>query len=192
VETPATLTVSARLVDPNGQLEVGYLNLPDSAGRSTSVTILDRDVSVLYHSGGFEGNFLRAMGLVLLQLVFLAAVGVFAGSFLSFPVACLIGFATLPLSMARGFLSDSLRVNTHMPSALDALTIVGAWAYRVVQVLLPDFAQTSPVDWLVGGLNISWEHLGQVAVLTLLARAAPILAIACLIFHKRELARVQV
>jgi hypothetical protein len=192
VRTPATLTVSARLVDPNGQMEARYVNLPDSRGASTSVTILDSDISVLYRVGAFEGNFIRGMLLILLQLVFLAAVGVFAGSFLSFPVACLIGLSTLPLSMARGFLSQSLKIGSASVSSLDALTLVGATAFRVTRVLLPDFAQTSPGESLVGGLSISWEYLGHVALLTLAARAAPVLALACLIFHKRELARVQV
>jgi hypothetical protein len=192
VATPATLTVSARLVDPNGRMDAQYVNLPDSRGKSTSVTILENDIAVLFRMGSFEGTFIRGAALVLLQLAFLAAVGVAAGSFLSFPVACLVGFATLPLSMAGGFLSESLRLNPESAPATDAITLVGAWIFRVVHVLLPDFAQTSPVDSLINGMNISWEYLTQAALLTGVIRTLPILAIACLIFQRRELARVQV
>jgi len=191
-QTPATLTVSARLVDPNGQMEVRYNNLPDSAGKGTSVTILDGDISVLYRVGSFGGNFVRAMLLIMLQLAFLAAVGVFAGSFLSFPVACLVGLATLPVSMARGFLSQSLQIRPGLGSGMEVLTLIGGWAFRVVRVLLPDFSQTSPSQSLVGGEHISWEFIARLGLLMLIVRAGLVLASACLIFHKRELARVQV
>ncbi len=192
VATPATMTVSARLVDPNGRMDAQYVNLPDSQGKGTSVTILENDIAVLFRMGSFEGTFIRGTVMILLQLAFLAAVGVAAGSFLSFPVACLVGLATLPLSMAGGFLRESLRLNPESGPATDALTLVGAWIFRVVRVGLPDFAQTSPVDSLINGMNISWEYLAQAALLTGVIRTLAILVIACLIFQRRELARVQV
>jgi hypothetical protein len=132
------------------------------------------------------------MLLIMLQLAFLAAVGVFAGSFLSFPVACLVGLATLPVSMARGFLSQSLQIRPGLGSGMEVLTLIGGWAFRVVRVLLPDFSQTSPSQSLVGGEHISWEFIARLGLLMLIVRAGLVLASACLIFHKRELARVQV
>lgn len=59
-------------------------------------------------------------------------------------------------------------------------------------MVLPDFALTSPGDRLVDGMYISWADLGAAGVLTLAIRAVLALALACLIFHKRELAHVQV
>jgi len=182
---PVTLTVSARLVDDDGTVTVEYTNLA-----ATSVTVLHSDVAVLYRVGAFAPNFARAMALVMIQLAFLAGVGIFAGSFLSFPVACLICFTVLPFSLARGFLAEAVELsNVH---GLDAVFRASRYVFKAMTFLMPDLASTSPGDSLVGGLNVDWGVLGWTAAATLLARTSPFLAAACAIFHRRELARVQV
>jgi hypothetical protein len=189
--TPHTLTLSSRVVDAQGRTEIRYINMPfDPSGGGTSVTILSSDVAVLYRVGGFEGNFVKAMVLIFLQLVFLAAVGVFTGTFLSFPVACLVAWAALLLGMIRDFITTATTINP-----LDVYPIakhVGGLAVWIVKVLLPDLGRTNPSEFLVGGMDIAWGALGQVAATTVGLRGLWVLAMACLIFSKRELARVQV
>jgi hypothetical protein len=190
-DTPHTLTLSARLVDAQGRTEIRYVNVPfDASGSGTSVTILSSDVTVLCRVGSFEGNFAKAMVLVFLQLVFLAAVGVFAGTFLSFSVACLVAWAALLLGMIRDFITAATTVGPFDPNPL--VKHVGGLAVGVVKVLLPDLARTNPSEFLVGGMNSAWAALGQAAATTVGLRGLLILAMACLIFSKRELARVQV
>jgi len=191
VRRQVTLVVPADVVDDEGRTTVSYVNMPARSGFVTSVTILQEDVAVLYKVGGFEGNFLRGIALIFIQLAFLAGLGVMAGSFVSFPVACLICFAMLPFQMARGFLIDAVRP----PTAVAQRTVLDYLVHYVVKamnVLLPDFGRTSPAEALVDGMNISWGFLGGATLWTLVLQTGVLLAVACLIFHKRELARVQV
>ena len=55
-----------------------------------------------------------------------------------------------------------------------------------------DFAETMPADPLVDGVCIAWAHLAGVAVESIFLRSLLALLLACIIFEKRELARVQV
>jgi len=196
VRQMTTLTPPARVVDKAGRTEVRYINrLNPQTLTGTNVTILQEDVAVLYRVGSFEANFTRAILLSLLQLMFLAGLGVFAASFASFPVACIVCFVALPFAMAQGFLKDAVR----LPTGSDAWQAswheqLGHVTVKLMAVLLPDFGfgGTSPGDNLVDGMYIPWTQLGAEAVATLAVRAIVFLAFACLIFHKRELARVQV
>ena len=188
---PHTLTLSARTVDSQGRTEITYVNMPfDVSGAGTSVTILNSDVAVLYRVGGFEPNYLKALMLILVQLMFLAAAGVLAGTFLSFSVACLVVFAALPLGMAMDFMTTATTISPI--EAHPTMKQIGGAALAVVKVLLPDFSRTNPSEFLVGGMDVAWGALGRTAAWTVGLRAAVLLAAACLIFSRRELARVQV
>ena len=188
---PHTLTLSARTVDAQGRTEISYVNLPfDVSGAGTSVTILNSDVAVLYRVGGFEANYAKALAMILAQLMFLAAAGVFAATFLSFPVACLVVFASLPLGMAMSFMTMATTVSPL--EVHPTMKQLGGAALAVIKVLLPDLSRTNPSDSLVGGTRIAWSVLGQTAALAVGLRAAVLLVAACLVFSRRELARVQV
>jgi len=182
---PATLTVSAQVVSDEGKVVVQFQNV--SPG---SVRISPDEISVLYPAGSFEWNYVRAILLMLLMLVFLAALSVCAGSFVSFPVACMICFTLLPYAMARSFLTDAVKIPAS--GEVDGLTLIGHYILQFMTVLLPDFSQSLPGDTLVDGLKISWLFVGQTAAVTIAMRTLIVMAIGCLVLRKRELARVQV
>lgn len=187
VGRPATLTVSGRAVDANGWVVVEFHNLSN-----TSVTIAPEDIFILYAAGRFEWNYLRAVLLMLLHLAFLAAIGVLAGAFLSFPVGVLLCGVILGFSLARPFLANATEVTSIFSEGVDPLSAAGFLAVQFLGFLLPDLMSTWPSDNLVDGLRISWTFLGQTAATTMGVRGLLALALGCLIFHKRELARVQV
>lgn len=189
VRTRKTITVSGRLAEPNGEIEVRYLNLPRKTGFATSVEIPEEEVSLLYQVGAFEWNFLRVFLLLMMQMMFLAALGVFAGSFLSFPVGCLMSFALLPLSLARGFIDEAMKWVTNLGVVM---WLLGRLVLGAARVFLPDFSSTSASDSLVDGMHLSWTYTGETALWVVALRAGLLLGAAFLIFHKRELARVQV
>jgi hypothetical protein len=184
---PNVLTVSSRVVDANGRVEVQFIN-----ETPTSVQINPSDVYILFPQGSFEWNYLRATLLMLLQLAFLAALGVLAGSFLSFPVAVLLCMALLLISLGRPFIADAVKISSVFAPGVDLFTAAGYVSMQLLSLLLPDFGSTWPSDNLVDGLYISWTSLGETASLTVGLRALAALALGCLIFRKRELARVQV
>lgn len=190
----ATMILPARVIDSQGRTVVRYLNLPHGKTREqTSVQILRRDVAILYRVGGFEANFVRGMMLILIQLMFLAALAVMFGTFCSFPVACVVCLFVLPFSLAREWLSEALRMpHNDWVSVLDAVTWVGHYVLMVMGTLLPDFANTSPGESFINGMQVAWRDLARVGSLALAVQTLLILVVAFLIFRKRELARVQV
>jgi len=191
VEMAATLTVPARVARPNGKVDVTFYNL---GGRNfeTSVMVPHDDVALLYRAGGFELNFVRGLLLILLQVVFLAALGTFASSFLSFPVACLVCLTIFCLGVGKEFLTDALTIRELPGMTSELFTRIGHYALKGMHVLLPDFQQTSPADSLIDGAYIPWRFLALSMMPAIVARVLLVLAAAFLIFHRRELAKVQV
>jgi len=193
VRQKATLTVPARLVDQNGELEVRYVNMPHpQTGAGVSVTIALDNIGVTYRVGGFDGNFVRAWFLMLLHVSFLAAVGVAAGTFLSFSVGCLVSFSLLPFAMMSEWLAGAIRTMQYDRPQAGAITFVSKALLGVIGSILPDFSKASAGKFLVEATNVSWTMLAETVFFTLLLRTGIVLGVAFLIFHRRELARVQV
>ncbi len=189
---PATLTVSARVVDDDGSLVVRYQNLPNLKLRfATSVRIPHKEISVLYRTGSFEANYLRGALLILIQLAFLAAVGVLWASFLSFGVSCLVSGVVLLFSRMVGFLLTATKL-PRGDDAPDPALVMSHYLVRGMRWILPDLGELSPGDKLVGGMKITLATIDPIALLTVAVATPLTLALACLIFRKRELARVQV
>ena len=71
------------LFDDNGMLTIAFLNPNNTA----LLFPLDDGMEVLYREGGFGLNFARGLGIIFCWMALLAALGLAAASFLSFPVA---------------------------------------------------------------------------------------------------------
>jgi hypothetical protein len=197
VDRPNTIAMSSRAVSSDGRLDVEFYNrrLDPRAGfvpNQLSVRIDPRDIYVLYRQGSFEWNFLRGAILILVQLAFLAALGVLAGSFLSFPVAVLLCLVLLLFSLMRSFVADMVTGGSLAAPGVNVFDAAAYLVFRFVGVLLPDFAGTSPSDSLVDGLRVGWQTLGETASVSVGIRTMLYLALGCFIFKRRELARVQV
>ena len=88
-----TVTIPAYDELKSGEVTVVYHNVArrPSPGQvaipPVAVQVQFKDLSLLYRVGSFGGNFVRATLELYAQLIFLAALGVFLGSLLSFPVA---------------------------------------------------------------------------------------------------------
>jgi len=185
IDAPQTFTVSAAVVAEDGRTMAWYTNYSP-----VSVLLNRHDVAVLYRVGGFGWNFARGTALVLFRCAFLAGLGVLAGSLLSFPVSCLGCFVLSAIALGRGYMTKAVVLSR--TGGDDPLTVGGHYVMKFMSVILPDFTRSSPVDSLVDGMYISWAFFGQTLMMTVAFRAMMVLALACLIFHRRELARVQV
>lgn len=171
--------------------DVRYLNqLHPLTGQGTSVTILDEDISVMFRVGSFEANFVRGVLLTMIQLAYIAALGALAGSFLVFPVGCLLVFSLLPFSLFREYLTEAVKMTRS--GQLEWYIWPGRVLVHSLAGLLPDLESASAGRWLVDGMYIPWSFVGEVALWTFVVRTVFVLALACLIFRSRELARVQV
>jgi ABC-type transport system involved in multi-copper enzyme maturation permease subunit len=190
VKIPSNLPISSQWVNNEGELVVRYFNRPTGDFRS-SVTIKHQDVALLYRVGDFGPNFVRVMGLVLLQLAFLAALGVFAGSFLSFAVGCVLSFPMLVVGMASSFLREATDPE-YASGAAKAFYQTSNWLVLAVGAVVPDFGQTVRATAIAQGMNVAWTTVGSSLFVVMGVQTVVMLVLAGLIFHRRELASVQV
>jgi hypothetical protein len=189
LRVPASIHFPAGLISENGELVVQARNIdagnPDAAFQ-TNVMIVAEDVYLLYSVGGYTWNFARGMTLVLCMELFLAAMAIFAASFLSFPAACLVSLCLFILAAGTSFISQSTEIGPEP----DIWVYVGHYAWSVVKYVVPDLSQANPSGALVDGLLIEWTTVLRLAGTFVLGASGLALGLACLIFSRRELARV--
>lgn len=189
VRMKVDIMVPADVIGPDGVVRAIFINRdPYDINRTfeTSVTIMSEDISLSYPVSGFAANFVRGMLMVWFVQAFLAAVAMLAGSFLSFPVACLVSFFTLLVGLAASFILESAT----LPYDYNIWETVGHYAVRGLFFVVPEFSQASPTGRLIDGEIIRWSAVLTVAVRFLLVQTGLCLLAAGFIYSRRELARV--
>lgn len=179
--------IPSRLVGADGRLTVRLRN--DS--RAALVFPLGDGPALRYEVGGFTANLLRAAGILLFQLAFLAALGLLLGSALSFPVAAFAALSYLICAAHVPFLGSRLAAGEALfdPSTTPLqLELAGRGFVRAVLWLAGSLHLHAPLGRLSSGLLVSWRDVAAVAwQLGLLQTGLAALA-GMLVFARRELA----
>jgi len=184
IRTAREIEVPADAVADDGYIAVGFFNPPLN---DTVIIFPPEDgLEILYKADTFTANFLRGVLLVLIRLVFLAAMGVLAGSFLSFPVALLLSLAVFFTANISGFIIESFE---YVGKGVSDIYNVG---FKTLLQLLPQFDKFSTTTFLVPGRLLSWTVLAELVLSTVCLKAVLLLLLALLIFHYREIAKVTV
>ena len=180
-------------------------NLWDNAGVLT-VNLENRDrvtlsipnddgFEILYREGGFALNFARALAIILFWLALLAALGLAAASFLSFPVATFVSASLMMVALSSGTLASVVESGTITgtneetgetgKSALDLVLVPLFKGLLQIFKLVEGF---SPIDALSTGRSVEWTTVGAafVQIVLLLGGAVALFGIA--VFTRRELA----
>ncbi len=192
---------------------------PPAEGERGGVTVSftpGEGLDVLYRAGSFEGNVLRSALIMWASLLFLAMLGLMAGTFLGFPVACLLSLLIYTTGILSGFLTKSLKyyvpLQADPESAWDqVVTVFGAFwnsllsgkvwdAFKVVIGLIgkgfvsviPSFNEYNPVPLLTDGRMVDFGLLASAMLWVGLVGTGICGLIAWSVFRKRELARVMV
>jgi hypothetical protein len=186
--------IPANLFDDQGVLTVDFVNPNDT---SLLFPLAD-GMEVLYPEGGFALNFARGLGIIFCWMALLAALGLMAASFLTFPVAAFFSLAVVVMMLSSGTLAEAVDAGTvvggngetgvmgHSP--LDMVLIPLFKAFLTVINLVKVF---SPVDALSSGRSISWTELGTAFGQIVLLLGGIIGGIGILLFNRRELATAQ-
>lgn len=183
LRTFVELPVSSRVVADDGYVSVAYFNDP----ALNEATVIPEEVQLLYRSGTFTGNFIRAILVIFSRLLFLAAVGVSVSTWLSFPVVILICMAAFVTGTVNGFVFGSLDVLEGGLAHFYMFTI------KPLLWLLPKFdGDYNPTRFIVEGRTLSWWFLGQIYLVTALIKAGLLILLGMFIFHLRELAKTAV
>ncbi len=184
IRTAREIEVPADAVADDGYIAVGFFNPPLN---DTVIIFPPEDgLEILYKADTFTANFLRGVLLILIRLVFLAAMGVLAGSFLSFPVALLLSLAVFFTANISGFIIESFE---YVGKGVSDIYNVG---FKTLLQLLPQFDKFSTTTFLVPGRLLSWTVLAELVLSTVCLKAVLLLLLALLIFHYREIAKVTV
>lgn len=170
----------------------------DEAGRIISPVIIPNDeliqfpgggLSISYAAGSYHANYARTMVILWLKLAFLAMLGIFCSTFLSFPVASMVSFGIFLMAESAGYVK--LAVDNYSTTGSDdqinILKVVISFISYGVSWIFNVYADLKPVERLVngqmvGGVDMLYAGL-VIGVWSFLLFAGSVL-----IFRKRELA----
>jgi hypothetical protein len=194
--------IPANMWDDKGVLTIECDNMTGADGASPETNLLfllEGGMEVLYKEAGFGVNFVRGIGILLCWLALLAAIGLAASSFLSFPVASFVSLGLLIVGMSTGTLNqvveeggvsgvnhDTGRIDN--PNVIDrvAVPLFGA-AIKLIN-LVQGF---SPIDSLSTGRSITWGQLARAVAQIVFLMGGIISLFGMAMFSRREMAASQ-
>lgn len=180
LRTPRTLTaeifhefeIPAAHIGNDGWLRIECEN----RGDTTLLFPLADGLEVLYPAGGFASNLLRGVVILLCWLALLAALGLAASSFLSFPTAALVSLGLLYVALSGGSLDEAVQegsvfgfdheTSERVAGGLDTLMLP---VFRALDFVVNGITGYAPVADLGAGRAIGWatlvEAVGRIVVL---------------------------
>ncbi len=194
-ESPVEFEIPPNLLDPEGNLVIDIYN----DNQEVLLFPPEDGMEVLYRHGGFGWNYVRGMLVILCWMGFLAAIGLAASSFLSFPVAAFVSIALLIVGFSGGTLAQVIEqggvsgINHETgrkdsSSAFDTLAIYLAKGMLKTINTVKDF---SPISFLSTGRSITLGILGQALTQIVLLMGGIFSAFGIWAFTRSELATAQ-
>ena len=188
-------SVPPDLLDEDGDLVVDFLNYNETA----LFFSLEEGVEVLYPESGFGLNFIRGLGIICCWLSLLAAIGLSAASFLSFPVAAFVSLGVLIVGLSSGTVKQvveegGIAAVNHETGRVDNPSVLDLVALPIFKGLLSVINLVhgfSPIDSLSTGRSVSWGELARAVAQIVLLMAGAFAAIGIISFTRRELATAQ-
>lgn len=182
IKTFHEMEFPAKAIAPDGYVALAFQNIPPN---DTVVIFPTEDgLELLYKADTFTANFIRAVLLVFIRLVFLAVLAIFAGSFLSFPVAILLCLAVFAMASMSGFIGESFQFLG------ENINKVYYYSFKPLIGLLPQFDQPGVSKYLVFSRMFKWSQVASIGVSTLFLKALPLAILSLIIFSYREIAKV--
>jgi hypothetical protein len=193
-----TLPVSPAFINDAGELWIEIYNgrygtLPSGEAvivpNEATFTFPADGLTVTFAAGSYRMNFFRVMLVLWIKLAFLAMIAVVAGTFLSFPVACIVALGTFFAAESASWVIDSAgyygvtdddgNFQLHKWIVVQVSTTVG----RIFQV----YSDLQPTTRLVEGRLLSWGGLG-IGTSVLSISSLILFLLGVFIFRRRELA----
>ena len=172
---------------------VAYTEAQEGASPNNSLTLKIglNTISLMVPVESFTSNYIKAVLLIFLQLLFLAALGIFFSTFLSFPISMI----ACSVFLLGGIMFGSIQQSIHdigFANEEGVLPIMSKIAYGVISFIMPDISAMTPSDKLADGMLISWSKVFSLGGINAVCRGIFYLLIGCGIFYKREISQVQV
>jgi hypothetical protein len=190
--TEVTLDTAASSTFPAGYLGESprlVLTIASDPSNDRTITIPPDGLEILHTVGGYEINFVRVVATLWIKLGFIAAVGIAAATFLSFPVSSLMTLGVLFMAESAVFLSESLEwfATKDRDGSIKIMSVVAKAISWPIAKAFHMFADLQPTAALVDGRLLAWSTLaaatGIIGLWTIIA-----LSIGIAIYRRRELA----
>lgn len=184
-------SISPGVIDKDGNLDIVVINGDAYAQVPNPQTISfpPGGLQVSYSVGSYQWNFLRVIVVLWVKLAFLSMLAIWASTFLSFPVACLVAFGGFLCAESAGFLGEAAQYyasgdNTGISKGFDVviqdIALFVSWIFKT-------YANLRPTAKLVEGQLVSWMGVGGATILLGLWTLG-LFGLAVQTFRKRELA----
>ncbi len=169
---------------------LAFLNL-DPEGKSVFFQVADGP-KLLVRVAGFEGNYLRAILMIALKLVFLAGLGCAAGGVFSAPVAVFVTAAYLLIGVFSSILIGLEEPATQGGKlSLEVLhEIVGRTVGEISLVFVNPIHHFEVADQLADGELIEWGYVARIFARFLVVKGLPLFLLGIWIYRRRELGLV--
>ena len=182
IRTSHEIEIPADVIAEDNLLAIGFINVP--LNDTTIIFPFKDGFEVLYEANTFTANFIRAALLIFHQIIFLACLGVFASTFLSFPVAILLCLAIFSTATVSTFILESFSYMSENTANIYRYTL------KPIVYLLPQFDKINPASFLVSARLLTWPVLLKIATYMVFVRATLLLIFAFIIFTYREIAKI--
>ncbi len=182
IRTFREFAIPADSVARDGYFALAFQNVP--LNNTVVMFPLEDGIELLYKADTFTLNFIRVVFIIFVRLVFLAALAIFAGSFLSFPVAILLCLAVFTMANMSGYIGESYNVVGGQPNSLYSYIL------KPFIMLLPAFDQLTAAEYLVPGRLLSWPVFAWHGFAVLFLKSLPLAIMSLLVFSFREIAKV--
>jgi hypothetical protein len=187
--------IPAELVGDDGILRVEAWNQSGTTLRFP----LTAQLSILYPRGSFEANYIRGLGIIYLWLLTIAALGLAASAFLSFPVASFFAMTLLAVFLSGDLLGAISKERTvgavnhetgkSNTRAIDPFVVPFFKALKWLVSLSE--GGVDPINNISAGLSVTWGHLFATFVRLNLIVCGTLAGLGITLFNRRELALVQ-
>lgn len=188
------IIIPPNLFDDTGKLFIDFENRNDGA----LIFPLNEGLEVLYREGGFGLNFTRGLGIIWCWLALLAALGLAAASFLSFPVAAFCSISLLMVALSSSTLTTVVQAGSvagadHETGAVNpaAIDLVVMPLFKAILAVVNLVQAFEPVEALSTGRSITWGQLGAAFGQVVLLMGGIFGGLGILFFTRRELATAQ-
>jgi hypothetical protein len=189
VEEFIEFTTSSAIIAQNDTIEVIFKHNEPNTG---IISFPPEGIEILYATGSFYGNYLRGLFLIFMILCFLNLLGLFASTFLTFPIAMLLSFYVMGLGLAADFLLDLIPMGADL-IAQENKSIWYFISQKILSILfffVPNFSKYNPIDFMALGRMIEWSLVFKSIVEFLFLRGAMILGtLGCVLFYSREIGK---
>jgi hypothetical protein len=183
------IEVEPNKLDQEGRLVVDFGNVTDKVFVFPS----DEAMEVLYREAGFATNLFRGLLILFCWLGLLAALGLAAASFLSFPVAAFTALTVLCIGLSSGTLATVVKEGSVMRGYSGASN--PDFVDRVFMPLIKALVKAcdlvlgfSPIDSLSTGRSVTWGQLGLAFAQIWLLAGGLLSLFGIAAFTRRELA----